>query len=345
MASKNVHQQELPDQVLTDLGFTDNVEVGFMLKNLDIEEVILSESLTQSAKVKELLRTETTTDLTQVKRAFVLPMHNVSTDRLKAALKEHKIGITNDYEKADFIIPHTNFYDTYSQVDTIPQTKLMFKMTNGYFGNDHRQSVIDYHEKTGNNVILEKRSLGDSYQYNIDYESAPYDSYYFSKMSLILADLVDKGELQVIETDTILNQSANRIPMTKELMEDLQKMCDSYNASDEEIEMAGKIIPTIDPNGEPYLLYNSAVQFLASVSYKYNRNKDVMYWMEKHNVQYLSRMNAEEAIKHFDDIGILDSRCFRALEVKCRNEIQIYNRELYTFKVQVKPEYRKYMQD
>ena len=345
MASKNVHQQELPDQVLTDLGFTDNVEVGFMLKNLDIEEVILSESLTQSDKIENLLTTETTADLTTVKRAFVLPMHNVSTDRLKAALKEHKISITNDYEKADFIIPHTNFYDTYSQVDTIPQTKLMFKMTNGYFCNDHRQSVIDYHEKTENDVILDKRSLGDSYQYNIDYESAPYDSYCFSKMALILADLVDKGELQVIETDTILNQSANRIPMTKELLEDLQKMCDGYHVSDEELEMAGKIIPTIDPTGEPYLLYNSAVQFLASVSYKYNRNKDVMYWMDKHNIIYLSRMNAEEAIKHFDDIGILDSRCFRALEVKCREEIQIYNRELYTFKVQVKPEYRKYMQD
>ena len=109
--------------------------------------------------------------------------------------------------------------------------------------------------------------------------------------------------------------------------------------------LAGKIIPTIDPTGEPYLLYDSAVQFLESISYKYNRNKDVMYWMNKHNIAYLSRLNAEQAIKHFEENDMLDSRCFRALEVKCREEIQIYNRELYTFKVQVKPEYRKYMQD
>ena len=54
-------------------------------------------------------------------------------------------------------------------------------------------------------------------------------------------------------------------------------------------------------------------------------------------------MNAEDAIKHFEQEGILDSRCFRALEVECRKEIIISNRELYTFKVQVKPEYRKYM--
>ena len=128
-------------------------------------------------------------------------------------------------------------------------------------------------------------------------------------------------------------------------MEDIKKMVDAYAASDEEIEMAGKIIPTIDPTGEPFLLYKYAADFLENISYKYNRNKDVMYWMDKHNIAYLSRMNAEQAIKHFEDRGMLDSRCFRALEAKCRQEIQIHNRELYTFKVQVKPEYRKYMQD
>ena len=103
--------------------------------------------LAQYNKVLNLLETETTTDLTQVKRAFVLPMHNVSTDRLKAALKEHKIGITNDYEKADFIVPHTNFYDTFSNVDNIPQTKLMFKLTNGYFQNDHRKPSVRFSTK------------------------------------------------------------------------------------------------------------------------------------------------------------------------------------------------------
>ena len=344
MANKHIHQQELPDQVLTDLGFTEAIVVGLMMKNLDIEEIYLSESLAQYDKVKDLLETETTADLTTVKRAFILPMHNVSTDRLKAALKEHKIGITNDYEKADFIIPHTNFYDLYQSVDTIPQSKLMFKLSNGYYSNGHRKAIIDYYREHGNNVILEKISLDGSYQHTIDYESAPFDSYCFSKMSLILADLVDKGDLQVIETDTILNQSANRVPMTEELMEDIKKMC-GYSASDEEIEMSGKIIPTIDPTGEPYLLYKYAVDFLDSCSYKYNRNKDVMYWMDKHNIYRLSRKTAEEAIKYFEEKDMLDSRCFRALEVKCREEIHISNRELYTFKVQVKPEYRKYMQD
>jgi len=343
MASKNVHDGEFPDQAAIDLGFEDGNEVGFVCRH--VETLYLSESAAMYNKIENLLSTETTSDLTTVKRAFILPMHNVSSDRIKASLKEHKITITNDYEKADFIVPHNNFYDDYSQTANIPATKLMFKLSNGYFCNNHRTIVNDYYDDTENNVILDKRSLGDAYQYNIEYSSAPYDSYCFSKMVLTLADLVEKGELQVVNTDTILNQSANRVPMTEELMEDLKKMADNYSASEEEIEMAGKIIPTIDPTGEPYMLYKYATDFLDDISHKYSRNKDVQYWYDKHNISYLSRLNAEQAIRHFDESGKLDSRCFRALEVKCRNEIQIYNRELYTFKVQVKPEYRKYMED
>ena len=343
MASKNIHAGEYPDQALLDLGFEDAIPIGLMMNNLDIENLTLSESKAQYEKIQDLLETETTSDLTQVKKAFILPMHNVSTERLKAALKEHKITVTNDYEKADFIIPHTNFFDKYSSIDTIPQNKMLIELHNGYFCNDHRQAVQDYHEDTGNNVILDKRSLGDMYQHNVDYDSLPYDSYIFSNMSIILAKIFEDGELHVIETDTILNQSANRVPMTEELMEDIKKMIDGYDVSDEELEMAGKIIPTIDPTGEPYLLYKAATDFLGNIEYKYTRNKDVQYWLQKHNVNYLSRMNAEDAIKYFEQEGMLDSKCFRALEVLCREQIQISNRELYTFKVQVKPEYRKYM--
>jgi len=343
MASKNVHAGECPEQELLDLGFTDTDAVGFVTSAI-IEDVYLSESKAQYKKVKDLLTTETTADLTTVKRAFVLPLHNVSTDRLKASLKEHKITVTNDYEKADFIIPHTNFYETYGNIESIPQTKMMFKLSNGYFCNDHRPLVEDYHTKTGNDVILDKRSIENHYQHTINYESAPFDSFIFSKMSIVLADLIDKEEMQVIATDTILNQSANRIPITQQLIDDITKMADHYAATDDDIEMAGKIIPTIDPTGEPYLLYSSA-DMLDNIHYQYNRNKDVMYWMDKHDIRHLSRLNAEEAIKYFDEKGQLDSRCFKSLEVKCREQIQINNRELYTFKVQVKPEYRKYMKD
>ena len=342
MASKNIHAEPYPDQALIDLGFEDADVVGMVQNNLYKVDVTISESYSQYVKIQCLLETETTNDLTTVKKAFILPMADVSTDRLKAALKEHKISVTNDYEKADFIVPHLNFYDSYSSIDTIPQTKMMFHLKNGYYCNDHRTCVVDYYMETENNVVLDKRSLGDKQQWNIEYDSLPYDSYIFSNMAISIASLIEAGDLQVIETDTILNQSANRVPMTEELMQDIEKMVNHY-ASDEEIQMAGKIIPTIDPTGEPYLLYKYSKEYLGNLDYKYSRNKDVIYWLQKHSCSYLSRMNAEDAIKHFEQEGILDSRCFRALEVECRKEIVISNRELYTFKVQVKPEYRKYM--
>ena len=256
MASKNVHDGSITAETLDYLGFTDMVTVGFVTS--EVVDVHLSESQTQWDIVKDLLKTETTSDLTTVKRAFVLPMHNVSTDRLKASLKEHKISVTNDYEKADFIIPHTNFYDNYSNIPTIPQTKMMFKLSNGYYCHDHRPLTEDYHDRTGNDVIIENRSQDNNYQHNMNYESAPFDSFIFSKMSLELASLIQNGEMQVIATDTVLNQSANRTPITQQLMDDITKMTD-YSATDDDIEMAGKIIPTIDPTGEPYLLYSTVL--------------------------------------------------------------------------------------
>ena len=109
MASKNIHAGHYPDQALIDLEFEDAKPYGMVQNNLDIEDVTLSESYSQYIKIQGLLNTETTNDLTTVKKAFILPMADVSTDRLKSALREHKITVTNDYEKADFIIPHTNF--------------------------------------------------------------------------------------------------------------------------------------------------------------------------------------------------------------------------------------------
>ena len=343
MASKNVHDGSITAETLDYLGFTDMCTVGLATSS-EIVDVYLSESKSQWQEIINLLETETTSDLSTVKRAFILPMHNVSTERLKASLKEHNITVTNDYEKADFIIPHTNFYDAYTNIPHIPQTKMMFKLSNGYYCHDHRPLTNDYHDRTGNDVILESRSQDNNYQHNMNYESAPFDSFIFSSMALELASLVQNGEIEVIKTDTILNQSANRVPITEQLIADITKMADNYSATDDDIEMAGKIIPTIDPTGEPYLLYTSA-SMLDNVSHKFNRNKDVMYWMDKHDIHRLSRISAESAIKYFEESGQLDSRCFKALEVKCREQIQINNRELYTFKVQVKPEYRKYMED
>ena len=57
----------------------------------------------------------------------------------------------------------------------------------------------------------------------------------------------------------------------------------------------------------------------------------------------LRRATAEDIIKYLEEEEYLDTESFRYLEPIVRKEIVISNRELYTFKVQVKEEYRKYL--
>ena len=54
-------------------------------------------------------------------------------------------------------------------------------------------------------------------------------------------------------------------------------------------------------------------------------------------------MNAEEAVIHYEELGVLDSDNFKMLEPLCRKEISISNRSLYVFKVAVSPKWRKYL--
>ena len=48
-------------------------------------------------------------------------------------------------------------------------------------------------------------------------------------------------------------------------------------------------------------------------------------------------------VQHLEKLDILDKISFRYLEDIVRKEIRIENRDLYTFRVELKPEYRKYL--
>ena len=61
------------------------------------------------------------------------------------------------------------------------------------------------------------------------------------------------------------------------------------------------------------------------------------------NIDKYSDMVAEEMIIWLKQNNLLTSRAFRYLEPIVRKEISISNRDLYVFKVAVKPEYREYL--
>ena len=65
--------------------------------------------------------------------------------------------------------------------------------------------------------------------------------------------------------------------------------------------------------------------------------------MEKANMEDLYDRTAEQMIQWLEEKELLDEDNFNYLEPIVRKEVRIHNRELYVFKVAVKPQYRKYL--
>ena len=126
----------------------------------------------------------------------------------------------------------------------------------------------------------------------------------------------------------------------KKIMDDIIRMI--RDGSEEEREMVKKIVPAIDYRKKKHLLWKLATE-VSGYMYRFNRDKDLSYWIQKSEFNSYSHNTAEDMIKQLEEEECLDTESFRYLEPIVRKEISINNRELYTFKVQVKEEYRKYL--
>ena len=77
--------------------------------------------------------------------------------------------------------------------------------------------------------------------------------------------------------------------------------------------------------------------------YMYNRNKDVQYWKRASCIDGYYHRSALDQIHWMEEQKVLNKESFKYLESIVRKEIRIDNRDLYVFKVSVKPEYKKYL--
>ena len=104
--ARAIHQEFNPDAI--EHFSIDCDPYGVMVdRNGTIETVYIDESDYTSKKIDGILDKsdcDVQPDMTLYKKAFVLPNCPVSTDRIKAALKEHGISITKDLDAADVII-------------------------------------------------------------------------------------------------------------------------------------------------------------------------------------------------------------------------------------------------
>jgi hypothetical protein len=284
-------------------------------------------------------------DLTQYKKAFILPGCPVSLPRLKEALKEHKITVTNDVNKADFFVTHTEYGQFHTDGESIRTNSMLFRMTN-YEAMDISASVdlADRHSEKNvdpNIQIVFDDKMAETYSRNsLDYDADLYEAYVFTPLAIQIAYRIRHEQIPVIYAETCLNESANKTILDQQLLDDIIRMI--RDGSEEEREMVKKIIPAIDYRKKKHLIWNLAKE-VNGYMYRFNRDKDMNYWMDKSNFNSYGHNSAEDMIKVLEEEECLDSESFRYLEPIVRKEISINNRELYTFKVQVKEEYRKYL--
>ena len=341
MANKSVYQdynQDALDHFGLKIGDPCTDLYG-VIQSQKVEEVLITQDETTFKKIRDILSTKNLTDVQfqSCKRGFILPGCPTSIDRIKAACKEHKITITNDYEKADFIIAHGDIYEKFRNGETILTTKVMYGLWNYECYNDSNgtiKAVDNYNSK----VIYDDKwdKLGAN-SWKCNGHTALMDEWGIPGLAINLAFLIDTGEMNVFDVESVLHNSANKIELTSELVKDLTSWLDNYDT--ENIAIAGKILPTIDYTKKPHLLW----QEIYSKTHKFSRDKDVQYWLEQSKIEDFYHYSAEDMIKWLEEEELLNEISFRYLEPIVRKEISIDNRELYVFKVSVKPEYKKYL--
>ena len=346
MANKSVYQ-DFDTDALAYFGLEQDTIYGVLSGSGEVNKVLCTQDQTTYEKINTILTCPTEDDQTfrTKKKAFILPKCNVSQDRLKVALKEHSITVTNDYELADLIIGHEDITThRLENADNIPSTVMMNKLwnyetTKGRASATHSKEVAIYN--SGLEVILTPKLTESVRYYDLDIETSLYDEWMISGMAINLAHIIDTTDVSVIDPETVLHASANKMILDEQLLADLKVQLDSSRYNEDRI-LALKIIPTICYKTNYHLLWQFA-QDCSMITYADNRDKDLQYWIDASEFTKLERRSAQDMILWLDSKDKLDTVSFRYLEPIVRREISIHNRDLYTFKVAVKKEYQKYL--
>jgi hypothetical protein len=197
MANKSVYQVYDTD-ALTHFDLTSDPKYGILVGN-EFEEVLCTQDQTTYEKIHSILTvpTEDAQTFRNKKKAFILPKCKVSQDRLKAALKEHSITVTNDYEKADLIVGHDAIADSLQNGNSIGSTLMLTKLWNYELtgGSSQVTNVLNTQIQNLNclaiitDKILEKISY---YKLDVELDSL-YDSWMITGMAMNIAHLIESN--------------------------------------------------------------------------------------------------------------------------------------------------------
>ena len=343
MATKSVYQ-DFDNDALKYFGLETDPLYGLVSSSMGIDKVLISQDETTYNKIHSILTVPTEDGQTfrTKKKAFILPKCNVSQDRMKAALKEHGITVTNDYELADLIIGHDDI-STYklNNAEKIPSTIMMNKLWNyeTTLGDSDDTGVLKAIGDSGVECIVTPQITDRVRYYDVDMNDNLLDVWMLTGMAVNLAHIIDTTDVSVIDTETVLHASATKLVLDEQLLSDLKTQLNSYN---DDKALAIKIVPNIDYTKNYHLLWQLA-QDCSNLEYADNRDKDLQYWLKESSFTTFYRKSAQDMILWLEDRDLLCKTTFRYLEPIVRSEISIQNRDLYTFRVAVKKEYQQYL--
>ena len=354
--SKKIHKSIIGlEPLIADLSMT-GTDINGMLSSgccNEMSTVLLSEDETFYDNNIKLLQSDSNSVVTKYKdkKAYVIPGSSITLERLKITCKEHDIKITTNITDAELFITNDHVNGGTSHDLELPLNKIMFIIQNGYSITKYDEHNLSYSatpnrinewmKDTGLKHVLynakNKDTLGCSL-HDCEYESLPYDTYVYTGLALEIIHRIVIDGLETIDEDRLISESPNQQILTKPLLDQLTAM---WNGDHEDRKLLNKILPTIRGDVNHHYVWELCNLF-SSYDLPSNRDKDLKYWLDKIDHYKYNNMSPESFIIEHHEAGDLTSEGFKFVEPRVREDISIHNRELYTFKVGIKPEYLKY---
>ena len=260
------------------------------------------------------------------KKCYIMPGNSVTGQRLAEFLKGYDITITNNSSKADFFIYNERKDDI---CDPILNKNCSFYDTEIYFWYIEHDSkkILEYNldsYKAENNInrIMEKQT----YRWS-------------SIIGGTALNILASGKPIVYEE--CIRKKIKTFVLDDESVESFTAMLNTRR--DEDLAIVAKVIPTIDVMTNQDKVFKFILDNQYTLCGYFNRDKDVQFWLKDIYAHKFYNSNASYLIRKFHNENILTKEGFKYLEKIARSRIEIHNKEIYSFSVRIKDEYKKYL--
>ncbi len=348
--------QEIDNTIVTNLLGSEVREITVPYSEENFNNSIYLVDTSKYHDLLDTLQPNTDPSALKGKKVYILPGIEYTNDRLRGTLDALDIKITGSLKRADAVVVGKTLEVTTDRWTSFSNRNVIGYLKGYYVGhgissvdNDEFAMMVNDHDK----AVLFHPNMGirpSTYSNNC-YNANTIHEKYITSGGLKIIDAINNG-LGVVSAEDIINNPITKLTLDEELVETISSQ---IWGSHEDVEMAGKIIPNIDYETNIHYLWKLAAKIGARI-YRYNRNKDVKTWIANSRFNMLYRMNSFEMIEYLQRNDKLDHASFTYLEPIYRKGILIQSEgdytgiapkehPIYKFKVEIKPEYLKYMKN